>query len=405
MLEKSLSNVFKRRSVVSIEVTILPGDQFAYSGVQLSIKKGLCVMEHTLPHAKEVGEVLAVFNNDIPVSLSLSGRGILHKKLTNPSGDDQKDLENILPNAKREDFYIQKFPIQQDVIFSLVRKQVLHDLLNLFKKSKLTVTHVVLGGFSVEGVLPLMKLEATELILGGHAIKFNNASISDYRYEKGEYQQGSVDIDGERIPENLLVAYATGIQTLSGIDSLGVAADELASERSEHVHKRFFTAFGTGVLIFFLAILIVNFFLFNHYNARYIQLSGSQIRFSDEKESLDSVSRKIAARQSFLNTAGWMKPSRVSYYADEIGGSVPPSILLTELAVNPYQEQSTRAEKKIVFDPDKIVVTGTCNRPTDLNPWIQSMKHMPWVNAVEIQNYTFDNSSGKGKFIITLTIK
>lgn len=405
MLEKSLSNVFKRRSVVSIEATILSGEQFVYSGVHLSLKKGLCVVDQTLPHAKSMDEVLAVFTNDIPVSLSLSGRGILHKRLVNPSSDDQKNLDSILPNAKVEDFYIQKFPVQQDIVFSLVRKQVLHDVLSQFKHVKLVVTHVVLGGVSLETILPLMELQATDLVVGGHVMKISQSSISDYRYERGEHQDRLITLEGEQIAESVLVAYATGIQTLSGVDPLGIDVEPLALERSEYVHKRFFNVFGVGVLVFFLLILIINFLLFNYYNSRHQELAGNQTRFTGYKESLDSVQRKVSARQSFLSTSGWMKPSRVSFYADEIGGSVPASILLTELSVNPYDERLTRAEKKLVFGVGRIAVMGTCNRPTDLNPWIQNMKQMQWVDAVEIQNYTFDNTSGKGKFIIMITVK
>lgn len=405
MVDKFLSDLFKPAAVMAIEVTLLPGDQFAFSGVQLSVKKGICVIERSLPVTREINELLAVFNNDLPVALAVSGRGILHKKVMAPGSDIQKNLLAILPNAKAPDFYIQQFHIEQDIIYSLIRKQTLHDLLALFKNAKLAVTHVVLGGLSIDAILPLIRPEKDDYVFGGHCVRAVNASVVDYRYEKNEYRRESVQLDDEWIEESLLVPYGTGIQALAASGQPALEIEALALERSEQAHKRFFKIFGAGALIVFLVVLLINFFLFNHYNARYLELSGNRTRFSDYRVNLDSVSRKISARQSFLNNAGWMKPSMVSFYADEIGASIPASIRLTELSVNPYQETRTRVEKKIVFDPGKITIAGACNTPTDLNPWIRNMKQMPWVGAVEIQNYTFDNMNGKGKFVINLAVR
>jgi hypothetical protein len=406
MLKKLTNNVFKLNTILGVEIILLAEGQLLINCVQLSLKKGFLVVEKKSAQLNSIADIQNTFDNNLPICLSVNGRGILHKKIQQPSSDAQKNLLSILPNARLDDFYVQQYGVDQDIIFSLIRRGVLSDVLGQFKKSHFSVIGVGLGAFAIERLLPLMTLHEHALNVGGHLLEFNaNNKIVNYNYQREDYKKNAIKIEDELVEEDMLVAYAVALQSLLDIDSYGVTVDTILFEKENLKQKKIFKTAGVATLTFFLIVLLMNFFLFSHYNARYNELSAKQAKYLSFKTNLDSVNKKVAEREAFLTRAGWMKPSQISYYVDKIGETVPTSILLKELSVNPFQEALTRSEKKLVFASGKINISGNCNKPTDLNPWIQHIKMMDWVNAVEIQNYTFDNNNNKGMFLITILIK
>lgn len=398
--------LFKIQSVVGIEVLLLPDGQVEYSYVRLSRKNKLIVTDNMSFGITDLTNLQSIADHNTPVCLSLSGRGILHKKVRQASGDADKNLLSIFPNINLNEFYIQRYIVGQDVIFSIIRRKTFDDVLDLFKQANLSIVSASLGPFAISKLLPIIELESNSVVIGSHQIAIENSLIAEYSFANQEYQNRSFKIDKEIIPEVVVIAYATALQNLIFARTpIALDVADLNRSKEELINRRVFKVAGLAALILFFMALLVNFLLFNYYNQQYIELSADYSAYSVSKIEFDSINKKIAEREFFLQEAGWMKPSQISFYADQIAASVPSSVLLREMSINPLDNGLTRAEKKHVFSFNRIMLSGVCNKPTDLNSWILSVKLMSWVSEVEIRNYTYDDKIHRGLFLLEIIIK
>jgi hypothetical protein len=405
MFGELINNITKFKNAVGVELTVLT-DGILINAVQLSIKKGVVVVDRKISGASTVSDLRGAVDSGLPVSLSVAGRGILHKKISEPTSEKSKSLTDILPNAKAEDFYLQQYAIDDAAgLYSIVRRQTLHDLLAEFKREGFMIVSVSLGPFAVRKVLPLLNVGA-RLDIASHHFQIANNRISDYHFENTNNGEDEITIDTEKLESSLLVAYSSALQILSVDDKeLVLAVDGIEADRNEAMHRKLFRLTGMALLGFFLVLLMGNFFFYSYYSSQYNALSGNQVRYAEFQNNLENLNRRVEERELFLTKTGWMRPSRISLYADRIGETVPSSITLRELSVNPLNETLTRTEKKLMFTTGKIMISGSCLRPTDLNPWISNIRLIDWVANVEMQNYTYDSKDRKGNFLINIIIK
>jgi hypothetical protein len=400
-----LDHFTKIKSVIGIEATFQAEDRIQFNCVQLSLKKNVLYVDKKLSDIESIASLVAGTDKNVPVCISLNGKGILHKKINSVATDPQKLLLGVLPNARIDDFYLQHYISDSGVFVSVIRRTVLHDLVSAFNAHQLNVISITLGPFILENLIPLISDLSPSFSIGNHNIVLREGKISDYQFSRQETTHHVVTIDSDSLEGNLIVAYATALQILADSGDIGMQIDEITAQRKEVADKKIFETAGWTALISALTILLLNFILFTYYTGKNNQLSGAQSKHLDYSAVLDSISKKVAERESFLLRAGWMRPSLISYYADQLGTTLPETITLNDLTINPLDDQSTRKEKKLVFISDKIHVSGVCNKPTDLNSWIQDIQVLDWVKAVEINNYTYDKKSGKGNFLINITIK
>ena len=82
--------------------------------------------------------------------------------------------------------------------------------------------------------------------------------------------------------------------------------------------------------------------------------------------------------------------SNLSKYIDELGISVPATILLTQLNFQP-NKGIVKADKPLVFDANKITIKGTSKVDEAFSEWIALLEKKSWVAGVSIREY------GQGK--------
>ena len=103
-----------------------------------------------------------------------------------------------------------------------------------------------------------------------------------------------------------------------------------------------------------------------------------------------------------MSQLGILDASRTSYYSDQIAATVPTSIQLTELSINPLEKKLRKGEQEMVFQTNLIQVSGRAKRSTHLNNWIKTLKKYDWIKSVSILNYTQDNARVSGEFNIAI---
>ena len=94
----------------------------------------------------------------------------------------------------------------------------------------------------------------------------------------------------------------------------------------------------------------------------------------------------------------------MSYYSDQVAQSVPRTMKLRNLTVNPLDMVESRKARKQVFQSGTILISGTCAKVTDLNPWIVELKNLDWSGEVNMVDYQYDPKRRLGDFTLEIIL-
>lgn len=101
-------NIFKSQKCAGIHVNILSDSELDISCVILRNKKSILEIEESYYGIKNINELEEFLNPNIPVILSIGGKGIIHKTIQVNNGIT--GWEQAFPNIKMDEFNSQSFP-------------------------------------------------------------------------------------------------------------------------------------------------------------------------------------------------------------------------------------------------------------------------------------------------------
>ncbi len=395
------------RQMAGLEVLLQPDGSYLMHLVRLGAEGTVVriVDQHT--DIVSLDALADLVPGNVPVYLVVNGKGILNRRVAaTPGREAGNDIGALLPNAKATDFYLQEYPGSAGRFITVIRQSNLNALLDALVDKGLWVVWVGLGPYVVCSLLPLMERPPAELSFAGHQLAFDRSELTECLYADGAGLEGHVVVGEERIGKGYLIAYAAGLQAvLPAASAASLAVPRVESRREvfgQAKALRQVAALVTGGL---LLALLVNFSLYRRYYDQHRQLQAKQAVGDGLLRRLDSLQQKVGEQEAFLTHAGWTGFARTAPYTDQLAASVPATVRLTELTVNPLDEKQYRTDRKMTFENHQMRLAGTCSKPTDLNPWVRYIESFKWVKAVEIRNYTFDDKAREGHFNITITIK
>jgi len=401
MLDK-LKHIIGSEKAAGLEIIFLTDNSVQIHLMLLEIKSKLLSIQKKIV-LDRLDQITDHVSADFPISVVLNGKGILHKKISGAKNKIEA-LQSILPNANSDDFYFQEYRCDADQFISIVRKSIIEELFSVLKAKGLFIVSLSLGGFQGLNLFPFIKIEGDVWRFSGHNLSMHNQHITDYKYVFSQ-DEGTVNIDNELLENTFILSYAAAFAELLHPESNISVEDAFFTEQStEFKNSRIFKMAGMGILCLFLLILMINFFVLDGYRKEIEKLSSEEAHYSGVLTKANLIEKEVKEKELFLSEAGWFSAARESFYADRIAASVPSTILLHSLRVNPLDEKESRAKKKNVFLTGIIVISGECARATDLNPWLQKLKQIEEVNKAEVINYTFDNKERKGIFNIQLEV-
>ena len=337
-----------------------------------------------------------------PLRISINGKGIIHKRIayTEDLGIPAL-LQKMLPNAKIEEFYVQHTqPVNGHVMVSVARKDSIDELLQEFKKNKLEVTSCTFGPFCISSILPLMKFSAAlaeEIYLPGHTITIVDRQIDNYSSSEN-IDPSPIEMAGENLEPSLVIPFAAAAGHFIGSD-LSISIEHTSAQAEEYRQKKIFQLAGAGLLALLFAVLLTNYFVFDHYwkkkRSYEAQYSGNQ----DALQKYSKLQAEYDEKMTFLQSSGLLEASRASFYADRIAIDIPASIQLTEMNICPLMKQASEQDA-LHFRAKEIQVQGNCRQSNQLNEWIKTIKKKDWVSEVELLNYKQGKGDAVGTFII-----
>ena len=201
-----------------------------------------------------------------------------------------------------------------------------------------------------------------------------------------------------------LIAFGTAFNHfISSTKIISVAVDKVVEFKEEYLNKNKSLIVGFGVVVFFFIVVMGNMIIGNSYEKTHNKLQYQVNSKKQYVEELNQLEEQLKIKEQFIQSSGVARASRISYYTDQIGISIPETIQLNQLFINPLEKRINKAED-INFNYNSIKLTGTVSRSIELNNWIKLLKEYDWVNEIIIVSFIQDNIKTVGEFEIEVTI-
>ena len=414
-----------------MEISAIFSTMSAVTGIELvwlatgSWQATLCQLQRvgatvTIVHQSAVADLPALVQalgpDPVPVALLLAGRGLLFRSIPTVNADQHTlaaaQFAALLPGSNPADFYCQCAVSPELTQVALVRRQLVDELLVELQTAGLWVIDVTLGPFRLEGLLPyLSPIPAAAALPAGPflvTLTPTRDKISTFiTHSSGETEPLVYQVGEDSLSREQVLPYAAALRVLaepasSALNPLAIPL--VRHQRAEWGQRRLFHGLRVGVPLGLLTLLLSNFLLNQHLQARQDELSS---RIGGSQQLLDrvrSVQQTTKRQQDFLTATGWTQPSVNSLCADRLAASLPPGIQLLTADIVPLQQNPGEPGHRLSFRPDVVLIKGQCYNAQQLNSWLQHLTTLPWVRAVRDQNFTYDYTGGTGIFTFTLLL-
>ncbi len=395
--------LIKGQVAIGVEIIYNTKDSYTIIAVELTANKGGVEISKQLMDV-DFATLKKENLKNVPLNISIGGKGIIHKKVKTGEHTNQQELINqVLPNATLKDFYLQQVNINNNEAWvSIIRKDVLDDLIVEIKKYQLFGVQIYLGPFVLNNCLALIK--TTSLITTTHELIINNNQIVQLDSLGSVASGEEYNIEGQIVNSHELLAFGSALSHfIPNQQLIPFNCNEVTMLHQEYLNKKKYLVIGLSLVVFFFVVAVTNMFVNIHYqsvnNDFQYEINSNQ-KFVEELELLKS---ELTIKEQFIQNSGVTKASKISFYADQIGMSVPPSIQLNQMFINPLTKRINKSED-IEFNYNKIKVVGTVNRSIELNNWIKILKKYAWAEEVNIISFIQDNLQTPGEFELAITI-
>ncbi|MEC3882039.1 hypothetical protein [Parapedobacter sp. 10938] len=342
-----------------------------------------------------LGALADQVGRDVPVAISISGKGIIHRKLpANGAGADS--LKAVLPNTREEDFYVQQVDWEGASWLSVARRELVDKIVEQVTQQGVAVVRVALGPLATLLFADYLGVEACDAFVLG-------------RQPVDVQQDGPpgkpVDLGGEQLNEKLVPAFALAFATIGEVAWPQLPIGAVLTRWADYRVRWAFRRSATVLMVFFLSVLLGNAFYFMHYADKVSTLDGSDgLAIQREMERLE---QETAARDELLRGL-WDadKPAwGMAYLADRIAASRPEGIRFVELEIYPRDEEASRKQRRPVHTELTIRIDGTCADMQVLNAWMEQLRVLLFCERVAIHSYGYEERNAEGVFRLALTLK
>jgi hypothetical protein len=371
--------------------------EISLDGKSLSFEKKITGLDFD-----ELGKSI---DKDIPLSVNISGRGVLYKQLDRVDVISPANFSVVLPNASIEDFYVQHFPSGKYSFVTLIRKTEADKWLGLISGQGVSPVMLSLGPFPADHILPQLNIYGEEIIFGGIKIE---RSV-DKGWEKVSFSEifqaeYAIKIEKETLDQSLLVPYAAAFQLLlSGkVDEVKAEVPELAHAAEKLTGDRKFKVNGITVLLVFFVLLLANFVWLSALNSENARLATEVSTTARTTTDLQALTDGIRQKEALLKELGWDGGINKSSLIDQAAALMPAGITLKEIGINPV-DGGDHSFGALKFRDRKILIRGESAYIIPVNEWVARLKSKKWVVNAELESYNFNNELNTGVFTVLLT--
>jgi len=409
MFQKISDKFLKIEECTGVELAFLSGGELLISGVVLRLEKNKIVKKKEFHFLSSYEDLVQKAGVKAPLAITINGRGVLQKKMEARDLTD-RPVEAMLPNANPNDFYHSVTPIGELATVAVIRKETLDKIIADLQQKGFRVLSAAIGITDLPNLLPFFSFDQrTFLSTPFYSLVFDEQQqLEDIEFATGvtptEYDKVEYNIGDQYVYSTALTGFASATGLLASGPDTGAAFSQTAIQQEKENYKyfRYYKAGLWAMLAGLFTILLVNFFIYNHYFSLNKDREGMRQLSQEQEDKLKKQSAALRQKEDFLSQSGWEASSRLSYFADRIAGLVPSGTLLTDMQINPVNNGLLGDDKGIRFRRDTIQVTGTCDDPTELNQFTNNLKNIQDFKTVSIRNYAYKKEIRSGTFFMEI---
>lgn len=396
--------VLKSNRVIGLHCRIDGSSTPSFSYVILVRKKGKVEIESQSEIQYELEKLHEVIPAKYPVYLSVEGKGILHRQI---EGDTSKPaLQLAIPNANENDFIYELFEgASQKKFISFARKEFVGDILAKLSGQKILVIGLTISPFSGIGLFEIFPDLPVPFLVGNYEIIPERGTHEIISFSKLDHDCGTRQYKiGESEISSAMVLPFYNALTYYTNRSADIEYSVVTNQKNEFVSKRLFETAGCGVLIFIFIILLANLVVFSNLSEEKQALDQNISVNKELITRLNQVKDELSWKEKFLGQAGDDRKNWFSFFADQIGASVPGEITLEKLDFHPVRSKIIN-QKEIELQSDLIRIEGITKSSAAVNDWTLALKKLAGVSDVTIGSFSELENSTLGIFVIEIRLK
>jgi len=302
--------------------------------------------------------------------------------------DAQKAITSAFPNLKIEAFYYEVLHSKTHTFVAICRKDYVDSLLKEYYNSNLNIV-----GFSF-GNLISSQLHSYVTNSSMHSsnaiISFGDDELSNIE-KSGIDLHDSYNINGLEIANTSILPFAGILSYYTHRKTTNSNFKSLNKELTNNfIQKRIFDIGLKASLSFIFILLLISFLFFSHYTSN-IDLLNAELEINKSfKKSFTELTDEVDKKEGLVTNFS-LTSSKASWYMDQIGISIPTTILLSEIRYQPLEKNSNPDSypegKEIVIQEHSIIVKGNSGNSKDFSIWISELEQQKWIEKVMIQEY------------------
>ena len=315
--------------------------------------------------------------------LVINNQHVLTKKIAGIM-DYDKAIIHAFSNLKLTDFYLEVLHANNNTFVSICRKDIVDSILKTYENIHLSVVGFSLGnliGSQLNSVID----NNDEFYSSNAVLTFNNKTLSNIDI-KEDIQERNYTINGLNISSNYVLTLSGIIQyfTQNSLTESNFVS-QIEDLNNSFKQKKYFTLGLQYGLTFIFGLLLISFIIFNNYYDK-TELLSKEINIGENlKKTYFVLKRKIEKKKKLYSEMS-SSNSVVSYYLDEIGSSVPSSVLLVKLQYQP-KLKSIKKNKEILVRNKQIIIDGKSSNSDRFSQWIKKLENKDWIENVSISYY------------------
>ena len=334
------------------------------------------------------------------LTLSVNNEKILSKTLKSDHTEGMKLVYTAFPNINLDDFYFEIHSQNNNHFINVCRKDYINSLVETYAKHKLYVLNISLENHSVINLIDFIN-EDTIFSSNAKIVVEDTAVI---KIEKAEVPLQNYEVNGINVTNQQLLSFSAALQPILNNNS---TKTNFSTKKNQLVdaykHRRFFHQFMKFGGLFILGVLLVNFFVFNHYFESVNALKQVSEINQSTKNKIISLNETVSIKQKMVDDLLKSNGSKSSFYCDAIIQSLPKTVLLTDYSYQPLLRR-IKEDRAIEVSEKKILVSGSSVQSADFSKWINHLEKINWIDNVAILEYR-NTSAKKSEFKISIYIQ
>ncbi len=323
----------------------------------------------------------------IPLFLTVNTKDVITKNARDSKLEDKALANSLFPNMDYDLLYFEIYSLGSERFVSIVRKNIVSDILNKLIALKVSIFSISIG---LSGVRPLLDyINENEIV--GTTYKLikeppnKGITIANTEQENDQFY----NLSGLQVQNWYLLGFGSVASHLllpTKTNSSMVALNEGLG--AEVKNKKLLSLLTSSSVLLFLGVLLINFLFFDHFRSSIQNLTDKQVINAKSLEQISQLKERVESKERRLEKALSTSNSKVSFYLDELGQTVPNTITLEEMVYQPLLKPK-KDSNPIAYTLNEIRITGLTGNGVDFSQWVAELERLNWVNQVKTLEYDY----------------